>query len=177
MLPLVTASVPMAFLGGKIPIKEQTFFILLGITLFIAAITVWFQDGIPKISRFQKTDSLWLNLAIGSSIGFISGLVGIGGGIFLSPLLYLLKWDEPKKIAATSSFFILLNSMSGLLGQMNSNFFEMNWSLVYFLMFSVALGGFFGSYLITQKLSSSLIRKATSLLIAYVSYTVLSKYI
>lgn len=177
MLPLVTASVPMAFLGGKIPIKEQTFFILLGITLFIAAITVWFQDGIPKISRFQKTDSLWLNLAIGSSIGFISGLVGIGGGIFLSPLLYLLKWDEPKKIAAMASFFILVNSIAGILGQMNSNFFEMNWLLVYFLMFSVALGGFFGSYLITQKLSSPLIRKATSLLIIYASYTVLSKYI
>lgn len=177
MFPLVCASIPMAFLGGKVPIKEHTFFILLGITLLIAAVFIWFQGAIPKISAFEKTNKIWLNIVIGGLIGFLSGLVGIGGGIFLSPLLYLLKWDEPKKIAATASFFILVNSIAGLLGQMNSSFFKMNWNLVYLLMLSVSLGGFFGSYLVTQKLSSTLIRKATALLIAYVSYTVLSKYI
>ncbi len=177
MFPLVCASIPMAFLGGKVPIKEHTFFIVLGITLLIAAVFIWFQDAIPKISAFEKTNEIWLNIVIGGLIGFLSGLVGIGGGIFLSPLLYLLKWDEPKKIAATASFFILVNSIAGLLGQMNSSFFKMNWNLVYLLMLSVSLGGFFGSYLVTQKLSSTLIRKGTALLIAYVSYTVLSKYI
>ncbi len=177
MIPLVLASVPMAFLGGKMPIKEQTFFIILGITLLIAAITLWFQGTIPKISTIQKTDKLWVNLTIGGFIGLISGLVGIGGGIFLSPLLYFLKWDEPKKIAATASFFILVNSIAGLLGQMNASFFEMNWLLVFFLMASVAVGGLIGSYLGTQKLSSTIIRKATAVLIGYVSYTILSKYL
>ena len=170
MIPLVLASVRMAFLGGKMPIKEQIFFILLGLILLIAAITLWFQGTIPEISIFQKTDKLRLNLTIGGFIGLISGLVGIGGGIFLSPLLYFLKLDEPKNIAVKACFFILVNSIAGLLSQMNASLFEMNWFLDFCLMASAAVGGLIGSYSVgTQKLSSEIIRKATAVLIGYVS--------
>jgi uncharacterized protein len=175
MLPLVLSSVPMAFLGGKMLLKEQTFFIILGITLAIAAILLWFQPQQKSKSTFQ--DKIWLNVIIGASIGFLSGLVGIGGGIFLSPLLFFINWDEPKKIAATASFFILVNSIAGLLGQFSGPKIDVDWLFIAFLVLSVALGGAIGTFILTNKFSSKMVQKATAILIGYVSYTVLKKYI
>lgn len=175
MLPLVLSSVPMAFLGGKMLLKEQTFFIILGITLALAAILLWFQPQQKAKSTFQN--KIWLNVFIGASIGFLSGLVGIGGGIFLSPLLFFINWDEPKKIAATASFFILVNSISGLIGQFSGPKIDIDWVFIGYLVVSVAAGGAIGTYMLTRKFSSKMVQKATAVLIAYVSYTILKKYI
>jgi uncharacterized protein len=177
-LPLVLSSVPMAFLGGQLPIKATTFFILLGITLLIAGVLLWFQPQNKSKIQFTAKNYLLISLVMGGVIGLLSGVVGIGGGIFLSPLLYFIRWDEPKNIAATCSFFILVNSISGLLGQTQQVVqFSVDWPFVSSLMLSVAIGGGIGSYLVSQKLSPVYIRKATAILILYVSYTVLSKYL
>lgn len=195
-LPLVLASVPMAYLGGMIKLEAKTFFIVLGITLFLAAVAVWFRPSVKIADGRQKTkDSfslplvrtglgkggvsggLFLSLFLGSSIGFISGLVGIGGGIFLSPLLYLINWDEPKRISAVASLFILVNSISGLLGQFQSGIPDFDWQLAACLMISVALGGLIGNYLGIVRFKPIIVRRATAILIAYVSVQLLVKYL
>jgi uncharacterized protein len=175
VMPLVIASVPMAFLGGKMAISEKTFFILLGITLLLAAVLLWFQPQKRAINVTNFSDKIGFNSFLGGAIGFLSGMVGIGGGIFLSPVLNMLNWDNPKNIAATASFFILVNSIAGLFGQSSSITTDLPWLLILCLMISVAIGGFLGTYLATNKFSQIWVRKATAILIAYVSYTVLNK--
>lgn len=179
VLPLVLMSIPMAFLGGKLPLTEKTFFILLAFTLFVAAILVWFQPWLIKQSMSWKlsSENVLINLIIGGIIGFISGMVGIGGGIFLSPVLFILDWDEPKKIAATASFFILVNSIAGLAGQFQNSELAMDWTFALVLMASVALGGFIGTYLGTSQLRQDTVRKGTALLIAYVAYNLMMRYV
>lgn len=180
ILPLVLLSVPMAYIGGKIPLKENSFFILLGVTLLIASVLMWFQ---PKASEprtsalFSDRNQFIFDLLIGGFIGFISGMVGIGGGIFLSPLLYILKWDEAKNISAASTVFILVNSISGLIGQNNFSIFEEHKFFVPALVIAVFAGGFLGNYLTILKLKQDTVRKATAVLIAYVSVNLLMKYI
>lgn len=175
MFPLVLMSIPMAYLGGKVPLKEKSFFIILGITLLVAAFLMWFQPK-AKTRIYSANQQLFINLILGGSIGFLSGMVGIGGGIFLSPLLYLIRWDEPKNISATASLFILVNSISGLLGQFQAPKLDIDWIFMGGLILAVALGGIAGSYLGTVKLKQELVRKGTALLIAYVSYNLLVKY-
>ena len=104
-IPLVLASVPFAFIGGYLKISQTAFFILLGITLFIAAILMWTTKYLTEkaaISNFKKSASK--DAAYGGFIGFISGMVGIGGGVFLAPLLHLTKWDTPKKLQQSQAF-------------------------------------------------------------------------
>lgn len=179
ILPLAITSVPLAYLGGKLPLKEQTFFILLGITLIIAALLMWFQKSLQNSSRSQwmSNNMMLINVLLGGIIGFISGMVGIGGGIFLAPVLYLLKWDEPKKISATASFFILVNSLAGLMGQAGNPNFEMNWTLAFWLMGAVGIGGLIGTYVGTVKFNPNTVRKATAILIFYVAVNILTKYL
>jgi uncharacterized protein len=136
---------------------------------------LWFQPQKRAINITAISDKIGFNAFIGGAIGFLSGMVGIGGGIFLSPVLNMLSWDNPKNIAATASFFILVNSIAGLLGQSSSITKDLPWILILFLMISVAIGGFLGTYLATNKFSQTWVRKATAILIAYVSYTVLNK--
>ena len=170
-LPLVLASMPMAFLGGYVPVDSASFEIILGTTLVLAAVVTWFS---PKLRQLDAADASAfrngnaLNLAMGGGIGFLSGMVGLGGGIFLAPLLYLSKWDNPKVIAATSSFFILVNSIFGLGGQMSSPHFQMDWKFALPLMLCVLAGGQIGARLATNKLPPLYIRRATALLVFYV---------
>lgn len=193
-LPLVLASVPMAYLGGMVKLEAKTFFILLGITLFLAAIAVWFRPSVKIVDERQQIKDSFslppvrtgleegrggvsLSLLLGSTIGFLSGMVGIGGGIFLSPLLYLINWDEPKRISAVASLFILVNSISGLLGQFQTGIPNFDWQLAAGLMVSVALGGFIGNYLGIVRFKPIIVRRATAILIAYVSIQLLVKYL
>ena len=129
VLPLVLFSIPLAFIGGYLKINQTFFFILLGFTLLFAAITMWISKRIVSTDKKSINLNLTKNASYGGVIGFISGMVGIGGGIFLSPLLHLTNWDSPKKIAATASFFILVNSIAGLFGQYTNPDFFIDWSL------------------------------------------------
>src|SRR5688572_4542894 len=113
--PFLVASIPFAYLGGYWKLEHDTFFIVLGFTLIIAAIVLWIKPQNQSAeNRYNKT---YINVLLGGSIGFLSGLVSIGGGIFLSPVLHFLNWSEAKRISALASLFILVNSISGLAGQ------------------------------------------------------------
>ena len=173
VIPLVFFSIPLAFIGGYLRIGETFFFILLGITLLFAAITMWLSKKIAN----SKEINLPKNATYGGIIGFVSGMVGIGGGIFLAPLLHLTNWDTPKKIAATASFFILVNSISGLIGQYTNPDFVIDWSLTSVLLITVFIGGQIGSRLSNKLFSPIQLKKATAILIAFVSIRILIKYL
>jgi hypothetical protein len=114
-VPLVVFSIPMAFLGGRIAIQDPVYKTILGLFLIIPICRfLFFQNTNPKD---MKTAKLWLLLIIGAGIGFLSGMIGIGGGIILSPILLLLKWTNQKQTAAISALFIFVNSVAGLAGQ------------------------------------------------------------
>jgi uncharacterized membrane protein YfcA len=177
VIPLTLFSVPMAFLGGYLRISQTFFFILLGFTLLFAAITMWISNKV--VTNNNKTTDLNLakNAGYGGIIGFVSGMVGIGGGIFLAPLLHLTNWDTPKKIAATASFFILVNSISGLIGQYTNPEFSIDWKLTSILLITVFIGGQIGSRMSNQFFTPTQLKKATAILIAFVSIRILIKYL
>lgn len=173
IIPIVVCSIPFAFLGGYLKINQQFFFILLGFTLLFAAITMWISKRI--ISSDVKKSKLkpLKNGVYGGGIGFISGMVGIGGGIFLAPILHLTNWDTPKKIAATASFFILVNSIAGLAGQYANPDFYINWNLTSILLITVFIGGQIGRRMSNHYFSPIQLKKTTAILIAFVSVRIL----
>src|SRR5262249_19636489 len=122
IIPIAVVSVPLAFLGARMKISQETFFVLLGCSLIVAAVLLWLKTkrGDEQAVYPERKYGYIKDGLIGGAIGFLSGMVGIGGGIFLSPLLNLMKWDTPKKIAATASVFILVNSISGIAGQIST---------------------------------------------------------
>jgi len=178
ILPLVLLSIPFAFLGGYLRIGFRLFYILLGVTLTIAAITMWLSKYIDKSEKETiKKSNLTKDASFGGFIGFISGLVGIGGGIFLAPLLHLTKWDTPKRIAATSSFFILVNSVAGLLGQIQNTNFKIEPKLTLILLLTVFIGGQIGTRLSLNLIRPNTLKRITAILIAIVGIKLLFKYL
>jgi uncharacterized protein len=177
ILPLVLCSIPLAFLGGKLAINQKLFFILLAITLLLAAISMWISKRYVSTAK-EGTPLSWMkSSSYGGLIGFISGMVGIGGGIFLAPLLHLTHWETPKKIAATASFFILVNSIAGLLGQYQQPNFYIDWNLTFILLLSVLVGGQIGIRISNTLFTPIQLKKATAILIAFVSIRILYKYL
>ena len=177
VLPLALFSVPMAFLGGYLKISQDFFFVLLGFTLLFAAVTMWLSKRFLSKEENTERPCLVKNAGYGGIIGFVSGMVGIGGGIFLAPLLHLTRWDVPKKIAATASFFILVNSISGLTGQYLNPNFSIDWTLTIILLITVFIGGQIGSRFSHQYFSPIQLKRATAILIAFVSIRILWKYL
>ncbi len=117
--PFVALSIPCAFLGALLPVSKEQYTWLLAATLVLTALRLAFykQDAGQESERFSQQPKLWLAGTIGAVLGFISGAIGIGGGVFLSPILILMRWADPKTTSATSALFILLNSISGLIGR------------------------------------------------------------
>jgi len=177
IIPLTFCSIPLAFLGGYLKISQIFFFILLGITLLFAAVSMWASKKITT-TRSSKTDlNIIQNLVYGGSIGFISGMVGIGGGIFLAPLLHLTNWSTSKKIAATASFFILVNSMAGLCGQYINPNFDINWQLTSVFSITVFIGGQIGNNISNHLFTANKLKRATALLVAFVGLRILWIYL
>lgn len=113
--PFAIASIPFSFLGGWLTVDAAVYKKLLGIFLFIPVIRFFLQP--EKEQGLFRSSSLYGSLGIGSGIGFLSGLIGIGGGVLLSPILLLLRWADQKQTAAVSALFIFVNSAAGLAGQ------------------------------------------------------------
>ena len=177
VIPLILFSIPFAFIGGYLKISQTFFFILLGFTLLFASITMWISKKIvASEEKFTKINAT-KNATYGGFIGFVSGMVGIGGGIFLAPLLHLTNWDTPKKIAATASLFILVNSIAGLGGQYINPEFAIDWKLTSVLLITVFIGGQIGSRFSNKFLNPIQLKKATAILIAFVSLRILWKYL
>ncbi len=177
VLPLALISIPMAFIGGYLKISQTFFFILLGFTLIVAAVLMWISKYISESSMEGSHNSIAKDGFFGGLIGFVSGMVGIGGGVFLAPLLHLTKWDTPKRIAATSSFFILVNSIAGLLGQYQNTDFYFEPNIAFILMLTVFFGGQIGSRLSSSKLSPLTIKRITAILIVFVGLRIIYKHL
>ena len=171
ILPIILFSVPLAFIGGSIKIEARYFFLLLGISLFLSAVAMMITSD-KEIKKFPKLS----NGLIGGGIGFLSGMVGIGGGIFLSPILHLSKWGTPKVIAATSAAFILVNSISGLIGQVFANGFTLTLETLGVLILAVILGSQIGVRLTIFKLNLIHVKQVTAFVILIVSIRILLKY-
>lgn len=176
-LPLIIASMPMAFLGGYLPLRAKVIFIILGFTLLIASVVLWVKNAhFSKENKMLNRTPIAAGI-IGGAVGFVSGMAGIGGGIFLSPLLNVINWNRAKRIAAIASFFILVNSLAGLAGQWMQHppNIDLNWAWP--LLLAVLLGGQIGSRLAVQKFSSTTIQKTTAVLIFIASMKILNDHL
>ena len=176
IIPLAVVSVPAAFLGARLKLGQDTFFILLGCSLLVAAILLWIKTR--KINEpAAKPGNYFPDGAMGGAIGFLSGMVGIGGGIFLSPVLNLARWDSPKKIAATASVFILVNSIAGIAGQLTVVPAGLNYLRIAMLCLAVFVGGQVGSRVGALKFDHLVIRRMTAALVFAAGAEVLIKHL
>lgn len=151
-------SVPLSFFGGTMEIDSGVYKIILGILLIFAIIRMlgW-QKRENKLSSFKRSPQhLMLGFAIGGAIGFISGLIGIGGGIILSPVILLLRWGSVKEAAAVSALFIWVNSAAGLAGQWTSGL-TLSPDVWFFVLLAV-IGGLAGGYFGSQQLNGKVLR-------------------
>ena len=170
IIPYLIGSIPFAFLGGSINIDKYIFEILLFFVLSVAGILLLINSNSFKSENIKiKEINNFTSILIGSILGFVSGIVGIGGGIFLSPILFLMKAGYPKQIATTASLFILINSISGILGQLTKEN-VINDILNYWPLFIVVLlGGQLGNFLNLRFLSNKILAVMTSLLVIFVA--------
>ncbi len=163
LLALIAA--PLALLGGLTPIKQATFLVLLGLSLIAAGLALF----VPRAAEAEAEPTplaRWMPLAV-APLGYLAGLVGIGGGIFLAPLLHYTRWAGARAIAATTSVFILINSLSGLVGQLSKNgvgAFGAALGDALPLLIAVVLGGQLGSMLALRWLPERVIRALTAAL-------------
>ncbi|HRK98384.1 MAG: sulfite exporter TauE/SafE family protein [Alphaproteobacteria bacterium] len=185
ILPWIVFSIPAAWVGGLIHIPEIVFVGILGISLFLSALKMlWPEKEREKDSLFvsEKNPSPLFSALppiIGTGLGFLAGITGIGGGIFLAPVLHLLNWGNSKNIAGTCSLFILVNSFSGLVGQ-SMKLDEVDMMLPIFSYWAVfpavLIGGQIGSWIGSERLNKKLIKKLTAFLILYVAIRLLFRF-
>jgi uncharacterized membrane protein YfcA len=168
--PLFALSIPLAWVGGRLVVAETLFIGLLAMSLFVAGLLMlwqprWQKEGPPLVA------ARWVEPVAGGALGFLAGIVGIGGGIFLAPLLYMLRWGTPRAIAGTCAIFILANSISGLAGQLaKGRGAGIEILAEYWLLFpAVAAGGLIGATLGSSRLDPKYVRLLTALLILYVA--------
>jgi uncharacterized membrane protein YfcA len=152
--PLCLGSIPCAFAGGRIKLAPGTYLLILGGVLLAAAFFLWLR---PKSSVTRAPPPRAALVAIGSVLGFVAGLTGIGGGIFLSPLLILTGWEEPRRTSGAAAVFILVNSVLGLLGQLSS--LVRIPAQVGLLAIAAVCGGLVGSWLGVHRLRPLALRR------------------
>jgi hypothetical protein len=168
--PLFAASVPMAFVGGALPVPRLAFIGMLSLSLFAAGLLLLRQPREGATAE-PRTYRRWLELLIGGALGLLAGIVGIGGGIYLAPVLHLLRWGGAHAIAGTSALFILVNSLAGLAGQFAKSGAAMGQVLAdHWLLFpAVAVGGLIGSTLGSRRFDPHLLKRLTGVLILVVA--------
>ena len=170
LLPYLLGSIPFAFFGASIEISKNLFEILLFWILSVAGVLLFIESYFLKNKEFKlKKISIVFSIIIGSIIGFFSGMVGIGGGIFLSPILFLIKAGYPKQITAAASLFIFLNSLFGIAGQLTKNIVFDEFLNFWPLFLTVLVGGQIGNLLNIKFLSNKTLALVTSLLVIFVA--------
>jgi uncharacterized membrane protein YfcA len=163
------ASVPMAYLGGLMTVQDKIYKKILGILLIIPIIRFLLFANI-KVEELKKPN-FYLSLIIGAAIGLLSGLIGIGGGIILSPILLLLKWANMKQTAAISALFIFVNSLSGFIAQLQKGIsFSTNMYLYVVVAF---VGGLCGAYFGSLKFKQNILQYMLAIVLIIASYKLL----
>ncbi|WP_143960943.1 sulfite exporter TauE/SafE family protein [Litoribacter populi] len=164
--PFLLSSIPLAFLGAQFNLSQQIFFLILGGALVLSGLFLML-----KFLQHTIESKDFLNhkkFLLGGFVGLLSGISGIGGGIFLSPVLNIVNWANPRIIASLASVFILVNSIAGLVGLQMAGTFQINYDLIYKLIIAVILGGIIGSYLSSKKFNLKFLGILTSILVFYV---------
>jgi uncharacterized membrane protein YfcA len=145
--PLIAGSIPFAFIGAIMPISDSAYKKLLGVVLLLSIVRLIWTKSNQEIKQEPKWPILFV---IGASIGLVSGMIGMGGGILLSPILLLMGWSTMKQTAAISAIFIFLNSIAGIIGQMKTGF-DLSPQILSIIVF-VLIGGSAGAYYGAEKL-------------------------
>ena len=170
LIPYLVGSIPMAYIGGSMPIEKKMFEILLFFVLAIAGILLLFnfKSYEDREKGYNKIPKLF-SFPIGMALGFISGVVGIGGGIFLSPILFLLKAGRSKHIVTAASLFILINSVSGIIGQLTKNTVLLEVANYWYFFLAVLIGGQIGNFLNLKILPTKTLVLITGSLVIFVA--------
>ena len=170
LTPFLVGSIPFAFIGGSISVEKELFELILFFVLMIAGLLLLFQNILfnQKSDQYKKLP-IYISFTIGSILGLISGIVGIGGGIFLSPILFLLRMADPKKITTTASLFILTNSLAGVIGQLTKGNIIDKLIEYWPLFLIVLIGGQIGNFLNLKIFSNRTLVIITALLVLFVS--------
>ena len=170
LIPYLIGSIPLAFIGGSLPIEKRLFEILLFLVLSAAGILLLlnFKSYDDKEENYRKIP-IPVSILIGGVLGFISGIVGIGGGIFLSPILFLIRAGRPKHIVTTASLFILINSVSGIIGQLTKNSVLAEIPNYWYLLVAVLIGGQIGNFLNLKVFPTRILALVTSCLVLFVA--------
>ncbi len=170
LIPYLIGSVPLAYIGGSLSIERELFEILLFLVLSSAGILLLFnfKSYDDKKESYKKINPL-VSISIGGVLGFISGIVGIGGGIFLSPILFLIRAGRPKYIVTTASIFILINSISGTVGQLTKSDVLAEIQNYWYLLLAVLIGGQIGNLLNLKILPTRILALITAALVLLVA--------
>ena len=173
LIPYLIGSIPLSFIGGSLNIEKQIFEILLFFVLLIAGclLLINFNSYDDKDKSYRNIP-YFLSIIIGAILGFVSGIVGIGGGIFLSPILYLLKVARPKHIVTVASLFILINSIFGIAGQLTKEIYFGEIYPYFYLLIAVLIGGQIGNYLNLKIFPTRILVLITSILVIFVAIRV-----
>ena len=177
LLPYLIGSIPLAYIGGLLPIEKKLFEILLFLVLAIAGTLLLFnfKSYDDKEENYKKIPSI-ISVLIGGILGFVSGVVGIGGGIFLSPILFLLRTGRPKHIVTSASLFILINSISGIIGQLSKNTVLSEIQNYWYLLVAVLIGGQIGNFLNLKIFSTRALASVTAFLVLFVAFRMLIRF-
>ena len=170
LIPYLIGSIPLAFIGGSLPVEKEFFEILLFVVLTVAGVLLLlkFNSYGDKIEILRKIPIVF-SILIGAILGFVSGIAGVGGGIFLSPILFLLRAGKPKHIITAASLFILINSLSGIFGQLTKSDILSEIQNYWFLFLAVLIGGQIGNFLNLKIFPTRILALVTAILVLFVS--------
>ena len=170
LLPYLIGSIPLAYIGGSLSVEKKIFEILLFLVLLVTGCLLLFNfKSYDVVNKSYRKIPTGVSVLIGGIIGFISGVVGIGGGVFLSPILFLLKAAKPKHIVTTASLFILINSISGIMGQLTKNVVFDQIKDYWYLLIAVLIGGQIGNFLNLKIFPTRVMALITAALVLFVA--------
>jgi uncharacterized protein len=173
---LIVTGILAAFLGGMIRLREHTFFVTLGAVLVLSGLLLIVPGRKPLSERPPRALPRAAEAGLGGAIGFLAGLVSIGGGILLSPVLNLLRWDRPRSIAALASVFIFLNSVAVLSAQAVDGTFTFDPQLSVVLLLAVTIGGQLGTRLSLRYIRPQAVKLLTGVLVSYIGIKLVLKH-
>ena len=170
LIPYLIGSMPLAYIGGSLEIDKNLFefFLFLVLTFAGTMLLINFKSYDDENATYKDIPMI-ISILIGGILGFVSGVVGIGGGIFLSPILFLIKAGKPKHIVTAASLFILINSISGIIGQLTKNIVLIEVSNYWYLFLAVMIGGHIGNFLNLKIFPTRILALVTAALVLFVA--------